>query len=127
MKNISFVAVLLAVSACTTVSEAGYYWGNYAETSYLIVNEPSDESLRAHVNELNSIINKSRELNLKVPPGIHAELGFTLTKLGNGDVVKQHFAAEMEAYPESGVFLSRLLLNRPVKTDDPEGSQSDVE
>lgn len=109
IKKLSIIAFLLTASACTTVSDAGYYWGDYAKTSYLIVNEPSEKSLRTHADELTRIIEKSQEKNLKVPPGVYAELGYTLTKLGENDKAEVHFAAERQEYPESGVFLNRLL------------------
>ncbi len=118
MKKLLFIPLLFLVNACTTVSEAGYYWGNYAKTSYLIVDQPSDNSYRTHVEELNQIIQKSQEKNLNVPPGIHAELGFMLSKLGEEENANAQFNLEMEKYPESAVFLNRLLGEQADEDED---------
>ncbi len=112
MKNLILLPLLLVFGACTTLSDAGYYWGNYASTSYLIVDQSSDQSYRTHAEELNRIIQKSQEKNLKIPPGIYAELGFMYSKLGEEDNAATQFNLEMENYPESRVFLERLIGNR---------------
>lgn len=110
MTRISFIVCvsLVLLGGCTTVSEAGYYWGNYAQTSYLIVNEPTDESYRAHIEELTRIIDVSKKQGLKVPPGVYAEIGFMHGKLGEEENAKAFFALEVQEYPESEAFLVRF-------------------
>lgn len=119
MKNVFLFSLVFLVSACTTVSGAGYYWGGYAKTSYLIVNEPSEQSYKMHIEELSRIIEKSEEESLKVPPGIHAELGFMFLKLGENESADTHFNLEKEIYPESTTFLERLMMS----VDDDRGEE----
>lgn len=104
---------LLFLSGCASqVTEAGYYWGNYANTLYVYAKEPSDETLAAHIEELNNIIVESKERELKVPPGIYAELGYIEAKTGDDSAAMAHYEAEMSLYPESRVFLERLTAEQ---------------
>lgn len=113
------IHVLLALIAmagmtgCATVTEAGYYWGNYSKTLYAYNKAPSDETLMAHKVELERIIEESKERKLKVPPGIHAELGYYEAGRGEDALAKAHYENEMQLYPESRVFLERLMSATP--------------
>ena len=106
-------ALLLAgtilVTGCTTITEAGYYWGDYAATLYKYTEQPSEETLAAHVEELNHIVEVSKEKGLRVPPGIYAELGYISAKKGESDTAKAYYEIEMQNYPESQPFLERLV------------------
>lgn len=106
-------ATMLMMSGCASqVTEAGYYWGNYSNTLYVYTKEPSDESLASHVEELNAIIAESKERELKVPPGIYAELGYIHAASGDDVVAAAHYDAEMKLYPESRIFLERLTADQ---------------
>ena len=102
------IALLVALVGCATVSDAGYYWGEYSETYYQWVVAPSEETLAAHVAELQDIITESKERELRVPPGIYAELAFFLQRQGGADSAPGFYAQEIELYPESAVMLQRL-------------------
>jgi hypothetical protein len=103
------VAAILMLSGCVTVTEAGYYWGKYSSTLYAYTKNPSDESLAAHVEELEEIISESSERDLRVPPGIHAELGYIKARQGDDGMAIGHYESEMSLYPESRLFLERVL------------------
>ncbi len=105
----ALVVALLLLSGCAaTVTEAGYYWGKYANTLYDYTKDPSDQNLDKHVAELESIVEESKERDLKVPPGVHAELGYIASRRGNESIALGHYEAEMKLYPESRIFLERL-------------------
>ena len=108
MTRSALVVAGLFVAGCATVTDAGYYWGNYSQTLYQYTKFPSDETLARHVTELEEIISKSNEKGLKVPPGIHAELGYIQARQGNNTAAMAHYESEMKLYPESQVFLERL-------------------
>ena len=106
------IAAVLALSGCaTTVTETGYYWGKYSSTLYDYTKNPSDETMAAHVEELEKIITESAERELRVPPGVHAELGYIKAKQGDGGTAMTHYESEMALYPESRVFLERVLAS----------------
>lgn len=110
MKNILMVLLLIASSGCATkVSESGLYWGDYSKTLYESKKNPSPESLAKHKNELIKIVAKSKELNLRPPPGIQAELGVVLMNEKDEKTAIGHFSGEAETYPESKTLVARLM------------------
>ena len=114
------VVAVLSLSGCATVTEAGYYWGDYSSTLYKYTKNPSDETLAAHVEELEEIINESSERDLRVPPGVHAELGYIKAKQGDDAISIAHYQSEMTLYPESRLFLERIIA-----TNDTEEESND--
>lgn len=103
------VAAMVVLSGCAAqVTEAGYYWGNYSKTLYTYTKDPSEEALEAHLMELERIVEESNERDLRVPPGIHAEIGYIRANLGENALAMSHYEAEMSLYPESRLFLERL-------------------
>ena len=103
------ISCVLLATGCTTVTEAGYYWGDYSSTLYKYTDQPSEETLAAHVEALNDIVEVSSEKGLRVPPGIYAELGYISAKKGEDTTSKAYYEAEVENYPESQPFLERLI------------------
>ena len=110
--NTKIIAVALIMAfgvACSGVSPGGYYWGSYSYTYHSMLKEPSSETADAHESSLRDIIAKSAEKNLRVPPGIHAELGNLLAKKDMPQEAIAEYEAEQALYPESGIFLQKLL------------------
>ena len=105
------VALVVALSGVATVTEAGYYWGKYSSTLYNYTKDPSDETMAAHVEELEEIIAESAERELRVPPGVHAELGYIRAKQGDDSAAMAHYESEMALYPESRLFLERIVAS----------------
>jgi len=101
-------AAMVALAGCTTVTEAGYYWGDYSKTLYKYTKAPSEQTLAEHSAELERIIEESNKRGLHVPPGIHAELGYIKSRQGYDAVAMAHYQSEMQQYPESRPFLERL-------------------
>ena len=111
MKIIQPLMIVLCIflAGCSNVSPGGYYWGKYSYTYHDLLKNPSDSTRSAHEKTLRDIIKKSNEKNLRTPPGIHAELGHLLTQTGKDGQAQSHYQAEQRLYPESGIFLRRLL------------------
>ena len=108
--NIVIALFLASLTAgCTTVTEAGYYWGDYAPTLYKYTKSPSDETMAEHRESLEGIIAKSTEKDLRVPPGVYAELGYLQQQLGDREASLNYYASEIKLYPESAPFLERLM------------------
>jgi hypothetical protein len=108
-KIFAILILTLAVASCSSVSPGGYYWGKYSYTYHDLVKNPSDDSRAKHQATLRNIISESNELNLRVPPGIHAELGNLLAFDQQDEAAIAEFNKEMKLYPESKVFIERLL------------------
>jgi|TARA_B110000908_G_C10116555_1_gene385573 hypothetical protein len=108
-KTIVILFLSVLITACSSVSPGGYYWGKYSYTYHALIKEPSTESRANHQETLLNIIAESQEQNLRVPPGIHAELGNLLALNNQTDAAVAEFETEVKLYPESKVFLERLL------------------
>ena len=101
------IILILAIVGCAT-SNTNYYWGNYSETLYNLKKDPGDDSLNKHIEELKRIISKSKDKNLRVPPGIHAELGYRLAETNEMEEARIELANESVIYPESKTFIERV-------------------
>ena len=114
MKALFLTLVLLPLTflvGCSTVTEAGYYWGNYSSTLYDYTKAPSATTELAHIETLKDIVDKSNEKNLKVPPGIFAELGYFSAKRDETNLAIAYYDEEARLYPESKILLERLMAS----------------
>ncbi len=120
MKVLCILSVLFLFASCATqISESGLYWGKYSNSLYEYKKNPSKENLLKHKNELIAIISKSKELKLRPPPGLQAELGTIYAEEKETNLAMENFVAEKSTYPESAVMVSTLvniLNNKKVST-----------
>lgn len=100
--------LFMVLAGCSTISESGYYWGNYSHTYNAYLKSPSKETVQAHFQTLQDIVNTSNEKNLKCPPGIYAEMGYISQKEGKMKEANNYFSKEIQLYPESKTFISKL-------------------
>jgi hypothetical protein len=56
-------------------------------------------------------LQKASAANKPVPPGFHAHLGYVYFSMGKLDLAQQQFVNEKTQYPESTVFMDRMLAN----------------
>ena len=96
----AFILFALALVGCKATNTL-YYWGDYNHTLYNYTKEPTDDTKKAHHDELKDIIETAAKKNKKVAPGIHYELAMMEAEAGNLDIAKMHFAKEAELFPES--------------------------
>ncbi len=115
----STLVIALFLSGCAA-SPSMYYWGDYSSTLYHSKKTPSDETLLKHQQTLEKIIEESKTKNMKVPPGVYAELGYIYLRQNKNDLAIQHFRMEKELYPESTLFMQRLENSALTKDKKPE-------
>ena len=116
-KHIAVIVFCLMFAGCSSVSSGGYYWGKYSYTYHDLLKEPSSNTRAAHEETLRDIIEKSKEKDLRVPPGVHAELAYLLLLRDANEEALAHFEIERKLYPESQRFLERLLSTKSNKRD----------
>jgi hypothetical protein len=78
----------------------------------------SDESSQnQHIKELENIIQESQHKNMKVPPGIYAELGYWYLKNNHKKEAIKMFNEESNLYPESRHLMNRLIQKANIQSD----------
>jgi hypothetical protein len=88
-----------------------YSWGRYEEMIYKDYSKPGSVSAEEQVAQLEGDFQKARAKNKPVPPGFHAHLGSLYYQLGKLDQARLEFETEKTNFPESTVFMDRLLAN----------------
>jgi len=117
MKYLIGVFIFISLCGCATkVSQSNLYWGNYSNTLYMVKKEPSEASNAAHKEELESIVEKSKNMNLRVPPGVYAELGLYAMEAGDEATAKNYFRLEQETYPEGSILMQHVLKDKLSKS-----------
>jgi hypothetical protein len=107
----------LLLGGCGTAVKPLYYWGNYENQLYQTYKNPEKASPAEQVAKLEEDLAKAAAQNLPPNPGLHAQLGFAYYQLGRTDEAQKHFATEKALFPESTVFIDRMLakLQNPPK------------
>ena len=109
-----FVVVLLTGCATPTM----YSWGHYEDLIYVSYEAPDKMPPEKQIEVLEADYQKARSKNKPVPPGFHAHLGYLYYQIGKVAEARSEFATEEANYPESKVFMDRLMSSL-----DKEGKQ----
>ncbi|HOF04561.1 MAG TPA: DUF4810 domain-containing protein [Syntrophales bacterium] len=99
--------LILFLSGCAG-GQKMYYWGDYSDTLYKYKKNPSEQSLLDHRQSLERILEESAKNNLRVPPGVYAELGYIYFRQNKKDLAIQNFQREKALYPEATLLMDRL-------------------
>jgi hypothetical protein len=102
-------ALIALLAGCAAPARPLYSWGHYEELIYTSYATPCKVSPEMQVEQLEQDYQKARAANLPVPPGFHAYLGYLYYQLGKLDQARQEFETEKADFPESAVFMNRLL------------------
>jgi len=104
--------ILIAFSICALYSCTApklYSWSNYETTSYNYLKASNEKTSADLVKSYQEIIKKQEGTRGVVPPGIYADYGFLLLQLNKTTEGKEMLMKEIELYPESKVFIDRIL------------------
>ncbi len=112
-KFIPIIIVLFLITSCGTPSSL-YTWGNkkkfdYHTNSYNYLKISDEESINSIKNSYINIIEEQRGTRKTVPPGIYADYGFLLVSNGEEKKGIEMLKQEMILYPESKIFIQRIL------------------
>jgi hypothetical protein len=102
-----FAAMCLA-SSCTP-QKSLYSWYQYDQTSYNYLKNADEKSTLQLIETYQKIIEKQRGSRQVVPPGVYADYGFILLQANKTEQGKAMLLKEVELYPESKVFIDRIL------------------
>ncbi|MGB8694276.1 MAG: DUF4810 domain-containing protein [Steroidobacteraceae bacterium] len=107
---VATLAAALLLGGCAT-QQTLYTWGSYEELIYASYLGEGKMPAERQVEALESDFQKARAANLRVPPGWHAHLGYLYSELGKLDQATQELQTEKAEFPESALFVDRLMAN----------------
>jgi hypothetical protein len=105
---IIFCAILFLASCGPTVKPL-YTWGKYEDASYSYLKKNDEKSTQQLIEAYQKIIDEQKGSRKTVPPGIYADYGFILIQTGKTKEGKALLEKEIALYPESKVFVERIL------------------
>ena len=109
IRKVYTILVILTITLTSCGSKKLYSWHNYENSSYRYIKNQSDISKQNLIESYNKVLNSQRGTRKTVPPGIYAERGYLLLRDGEIDEGIKYLEREMELYPESETFLSRIV------------------
>lgn len=105
------VLALVLLCGCATGPKPVFHWGPYEDLLYTDYAAPGKMPPEQQIAELERDYQKARAQGLPVHPGFHAHLGRLYYQIGKLDQARQEFSTEKAQFPESAVFMDRLLAN----------------
>ena len=100
---------LLLLTGCANQHQSLYQWGSYESQIYAMYSDSNKVSAEEQILKLESEYQKAQSANKSVPPGYHAHLGFLYFQTGKTDQALQSLQAEKVLFPESTVYMDRLI------------------
>jgi hypothetical protein len=110
MRAVLLLCAALALTGCIT-QQSKYEWGSYEEVVYASYLAKEDVPAEKQVEVLEKDYQTARSEHKRMPPGWHAHLGYLYYQVGRGDQARQELMTEKAEFPESAVFVDRLLAN----------------
>ena len=114
-KAILFLAlgVVALVTGCR--SPDVYYWGHYENLVYISYTKPDKATPELQARAMEEDVQKAAAAGKPLPPGFHAHLGDVYYQMGKYDLAVLEFQKEKELFPESAVFMDRLIASASKK------------
>ena len=107
-KTVFFSLMLVLLTACGTSKEL-YTWYDYENQAYQYMKKQSPQAQEKLMKSYDKIIGKQSGKRGTIPPGISAEKGYMLIKQGKVEEGIPYLKQEIELYPESEIFISRII------------------
>lgn len=101
-------ALALVLSACGGPSSY-YAWNGYGRSVWNVTSGEGVADIGEDIDTLSATIEQARASAKPIPPGMHAHLGMLHAQRGELDLAAAAFESEKELFPESAVFMDRLL------------------
>ena len=96
------------MTSCQT-QQTLYSWYDSEDATYTYTKRGTDETLTKAMVQYEKVISKQKGIRKVVTTGVNAEYGYLLCKAGKKKEGLALLRAEIEAYPESEKFISRII------------------
>ncbi len=100
--------MMLLISGCSS-HKPMYEYADYSENFYGMKKDATPEAAAEWKNSLEESIKRSNARAIRIPPGINANLGYLYLKANDTAKAISYFKAEKALYPESSVFMDKLI------------------
>jgi hypothetical protein len=110
-KKILFLSSVVAALVTGCQSPDIFYWGHYENLVYIAYSKPDKATPELQARVMEEDMHKAVSANKLLPPGFHAHLGNLYYQMGKSDLALQQFQMEKMQFPESAVFMDRLIAN----------------
>lgn len=111
--------VLLAALCLCACETTHYTWGGYDSVLYAHYKAPQDHA--AYVERLKAVVLAAQQQGALMPPGLCAEYGYALLEQGKPDEAVLYFKQESAQWPESRLFMEKMIRNASRKPGDAKG------
>ncbi|MDF1552646.1 MAG: DUF4810 domain-containing protein [Deferrisomatales bacterium] len=103
--------VIVAVLACGCATEKPtlYRWGEYEQLIYEMYARPGAADPGTQMAKLSADVERTLAEGQRVPPGVHAHLGYLYYLQGNRGAALHEFSTERAVFPESAVLVDGIL------------------
>lgn len=96
------------LSSCGSTNSL-YSWYDYEDIAYQYNKRTTEELQLKVLEQYKKITDKQKGVRGVVPPGMYAEYGYLLCKTGKNEEGLNFMKKEIELYPESEVYISRII------------------
>jgi hypothetical protein len=108
-KYLMIIATGLFMVSCATTEKPLYSWYDSEDATYQYTKKGEEKLLIKAMEQYEMVIKKQKGTRGIVPPGANAEYGFFLFKAGKKEEGLALLKEEMNLYPESEKFISRII------------------
>jgi hypothetical protein len=109
MKRNLFIILISLIAVSCTQTKPLYNWRGYDDAVYSYTKNSDEKSTERLIKIYEKLINNSGGTREVPPPGICADYGYLLIKKGETEKGKELLTKEITLYPESKVFIERIL------------------
>lgn len=99
---------IMTIMSCTTTSTL-YSWYDYENITYQYSKKRTDELQIKVLEQYQKLAEKQKGTRGVVPPGLNAEYGYLLYKTGKQEEGLKLLKEEINLYPESEKYISRII------------------
>lgn len=111
MTRAALPALVAALLGGCAAAPTLYHWGSYESLIYARYAAPGKLAPEQEIEQLEKDRQQALAAHSRMPPGWHAYLGTLYFQVGKADQAQQEFVSEKAEFPESAVFIDRLLAN----------------
>ncbi len=103
------IAVVFIIGGCAQQKPSLYYWGSYESLVHDMYLKPGQAESHIQIEKLTEDLERIQAEGKRVPPGLHAHLGYMYFLQGNEPAALQEFATERDLFPESATFIDSII------------------